>query len=125
MSENNMEPREQDMTDIETRREMVLLDGNLRALLTLHAEAPDPDVTTSLAAALNARADHDWASRIAREGLKTSPDHGGLWWERVRARPSYQAAIRDWLRDVPEVAEVESGGDHEGGNGVTIATLAH
>ncbi len=36
-----------------------------------------------------------------------------------------RGAIRSWLRDLPEVAKAEPGGDHEGGNGVTIATLAH
>jgi DNA mismatch repair protein MutS2 len=36
-----------------------------------------------------------------------------------------RSAIRQWLRDLPEVAQAEPGGDHEGGNGVTIATLAH
>ena len=36
-----------------------------------------------------------------------------------------RSAIRAWLRDLPDVSRVEPGGDHEGGNGVTIAVLTH
>jgi DNA mismatch repair protein MutS2 len=36
-----------------------------------------------------------------------------------------RSAIRAWLRDIPEVSAVAAAGDHEGGNGVTVATLSH
>lgn len=67
------------------RPEQVLLDSNLKALETLREEAPDPDVLARLAAAYNARAEYLRAARIAEEGLQMDPDHGDLWWERVRA----------------------------------------
>jgi DNA mismatch repair protein MutS2 len=35
-----------------------------------------------------------------------------------------RGAIRSWLKSLPEVASFAPGGDHEGGNGVTVATLS-
>jgi len=67
------------------RPEEVLLDGNLRALEALRAEAPDPDILGRLAAAYNARVNTNRAREAAEEGLALDPDHGDLWWERVRA----------------------------------------
>jgi DNA mismatch repair protein MutS2 len=34
-------------------------------------------------------------------------------------------AIREWLRHLPEVAELRPGAPEQGGNGVTVATLTH
>ena len=36
-----------------------------------------------------------------------------------------RSAIRSWLRTAPGVAGFQPGGEHEGGNGVTIASLSH
>ncbi len=36
-----------------------------------------------------------------------------------------RSAIRRWLRDAPGVESFEPGGEHDGGNGVTIASLSH
>ncbi len=36
-----------------------------------------------------------------------------------------RGAVRAWLRDVPYVTDFKPGGESEGGNGVTIATLSH
>lgn len=75
---------------LSTSVEEALLDANLRALLALEAEAPEPDVLGRLAAAWNARAFYRRALDAAVHGLESDPSHGDLWWERIRAVSSLE-----------------------------------
>ena len=86
---------------------------------------PEPDQSTPECDLRGLRVDE--ALDRAERHLQRVLGHGV---ERVRfihghGTGALRSAIRAWLRDLPHVSGVEPGGDHDGGNGVTIAVLRH
>lgn len=64
------------------------------------------------------RADAHLQALLGRGAVRVRFIHG-------HGTGALRSAIRSWLRDLPEVERFAPGGDQEGGNGVTIAELAH